>query len=745
MLRRSIHGMACRLKGRVLNRAWIRARVLDGCKLSILACGLTHFAAAAAAGDTVVSQPSDPLPAVTLDGNYFSVRGKRFVVTGAHWVPAKSAVLWSLNWDAAGIEADFARMAQMKFNTVRIDLLWGWFEPMPGIYNPKAFEQLDYLISLAHRHRIYLHPSLFIGGEVGEAFWDVPWRAGRNPQSDPEMLRLETNHAREFARRYAHETAIIAWDLTDEPPFWIVPDASDAAAINWTRLIGGALRREDHEHPIVVGTSTQDLDHGPFRPDLIAGDVDFLSTHPYTIYEPELFPDAMGSERGTYGAAFATALNLGAGKPVLIQELGASNAQYAPERVADFDRTSMYSAFAAGANGVLLWCFTDADQQQYARAPYARAPHETQFGLTEADGTLRPAGKALMTFEEAARSMDLAGIERPRAEVALLVPQEWSRARGDFTGFNLPLDSTATPYVSVADVTAGAGTEAKSSLMSALLAAYVMARRAGLSVDLPREFDDWHAYPLLWLPAPLTATEQSAMHVRTPTWERIHDYVKAGGALFVSVSGDAAIPDMAALFGARMVDAAPAGEVSLKIVKAFGGLRPGELFKFAASGSGQRLWGVRLELAGGEVIAVDQDGRPALVANRVGAGHVLLAAYPLETYLGATPSAFDGDAAGVRAHRIVQAFAAWAGIVPGIRADRPSVEVASLPGAHHGYLVLVNHEPSAQSTHISSSLPARSLRALGSASPAISGTANRFNVTLPGYAGEILEWSDASP
>jgi hypothetical protein len=281
--------------------------------------------------------------------------------------------------------------------------------------------------------------------------------------------------------------------------------------------------------------------------------------------------------------------------------------------------------------------------------------------------------------------------------------------------------------------------------MSALLAAYVMSRRAGLSVDLPREFDDWHSYPLLWLPAPLTATEQSAMHVRTQTWERVHDYVNAGGALFASVSGDAAIPDPAGLFGARMVDAAPAGEVTLKIVKAFGGLRPGELFKFASSGSGQRFWGVRLELAGGEVIAVDQEGRPALVANRVGAGHVLLSAYPLESYLGATPSAFDGDAAAVRAHRIVQALAAWAGVVPKIRADRPSVEVTSLPGSHHGYIVLVNHEPSAQSTQILSSLPARSLRALGSAQPAFSGTANRFKITLQGYAAGILEWSDAAP
>ena len=62
--------------------------------------------------------------------------------------------------------------------------------------------------------RIYLHPTLFIGGEVGEAYWDVPWRHGRHPHSDPEMLRLQTNHAAELARRYQNEDAILAWDLT---------------------------------------------------------------------------------------------------------------------------------------------------------------------------------------------------------------------------------------------------------------------------------------------------------------------------------------------------------------------------------------------------------------------------------------------------------------------------------------------------------------------------------------------------
>src|SRR5690348_10021944 len=162
-----------------------------------VACLLVALPAAQLQAAGPLQNPSGtsqaPLSPVRLDGNYFSRSGKRFLPMGAHWVPAKAAMQWPLQWDPKDIEADFAKMRDLGFNTVRLDLLWAWFEPRPGDYNPEAFTQLDYLVSLARRYHIYLHPSLFIGGEVGEAYWDVSWRHGRNPQSDPEMLRLETN------------------------------------------------------------------------------------------------------------------------------------------------------------------------------------------------------------------------------------------------------------------------------------------------------------------------------------------------------------------------------------------------------------------------------------------------------------------------------------------------------------------------------------------------------------------------
>jgi endo-1,4-beta-mannosidase len=677
------------------------------------------------------------LQPVALMGNYFSASGRRFVPIGAHWVPAKAALQWPYQWDAADIEADFAKMRDLGFNTVRFDLFWAWFEPRPGDYNPEAFRQLDFFVGLAHRFGIYLHPTLFIGGEVGEAFWDVPWRHGRHPHADPELLRLQTDHAAELARRYQGEPAILAWDLTDEPPYWIVAgQTTDAMAINWTRLVAGAIRRYGPGHPICVGTSMEDLSHGPFRPDNLAAEVDFFSVHPYSIYTLDRFPDPMLSERGTYCGAFQTALSGGAGRPVMVHEYGASAAQYQPERIAAFDRVTMYSSLAAGANGFLAWCYTDAAPETFRRVPYLRAPHETQFGLTTWDRRDRPAGRELRAFSRILAHMDLEGIEPAPGEAALVVPHEWAKPHGDFARFGLSGPSLV-PYVSVQDDFST--DEANLWLTGSLLAAFILTRRAGLKADLPREYSGWETHPLLLLPSPLTSTERNLVHVHTGFWDKVRAYVRNGGTVYASLCADAAIPEMGDLFGATLADHAPAEEVALTIIAPFGDLAPGEVFRYHANGANTRHWPTTLDLAGGQVIATDQAGRPALVAYTAGRGKALLSAYPLESYLALTPAAFESQE---HTHRIYRALRTWAGITPRFATNRPSVEVSVLVSqGGRGYAVLANHGPERQQVTVTSCDALRSVALVTAAGPQPIAVHGRdWEMDIEGYGGAVVEW-----
>jgi endo-1,4-beta-mannosidase len=711
-------------------------------------CALALFVALVSFRRFGYSQETDPtsekLAKVSLKGAYFSANGKRFLPIGTNWVPAQAAMQWPLRWDPKSVEADFARMHELGINTVRFDLIWAWFEPRPGDYNPEAFRQLDYLISLAHRYHIYLHPMLLIGGEVGEAYWDVPYRQGRHPHADPDMLRLETDLAAEMARRYANESAILAWDLTDEPPFWIVEHSTtDAMAINWTRLITGAIRRYDTLHPVVVGTSMEDVDHGPFRPDNIREEVDFFSVHPYTIYSQKLFPDAMLSERGTYGAAFETALSSSAGHPAMVQEIGASSAQYDPEWIANYLRASLYSGLGAGSNGFLIWCFTDAAPEQFHRVPYLRSPHETQFGLTTWDGKDRPAAKMFKQFEEVVARMDLTGIEPAPAEVGIIVPNEWSKPHGDYSRFGLT-GPEMVPYTSTVEGAAVVGqsepnfAEDNSLLTGSWLSSFILARRAGLKPDFPREYGDWQSRAMLLMPWPLTSTENLLVHVHSDFWEKARGYVAQGGALYASLSADAAIPEMEALFGARLIDHEPLNEVALKIVAPFGDLKPGETFHYATASESPRQWPATLEVRGGTVIAVDQEGRPALVANSLGKGKTLLCAYPLESYLAAVPSVFDKEES---THRIYEAFRNWAKVEPAFHTNQPSVEVSALDGQQRGYAVVVNHGSPSYSVIVSAAMPVHSVRRLtreGAMPLQLAGSS--FQLELQPYEGAIVEW-----
>ncbi|HPH98181.1 MAG TPA: cellulase family glycosylhydrolase [Anaerolineaceae bacterium] len=676
------------------------------------------------------------LPAVTLSGNYFSTHNRRFIPIGAHWVPARTGLQYPLRWDEVDIEADFAKMKDLGFNTMRFDLFWAWFEPHPGVYNPEAFQQFDFFIRMAHKYDIYIHPALFIGGEVGEAFWDVPWRQGRHPHADAEMLRLQTDHAAEFARRYQGETAILAWDLTDEPPFWIVAgETTDAMAINWTRLISGAIRRYDPEHILCVGTSVEDIGHGTFRPDNLAGEVDFFSVHPYSIYTLDRFPDPMLSERGTYAGAFQTLLSAGAGKPTMIHEFGASSAQYSPERVAHFDRVTLYSGLAAGACGFLPWCYTDAAPKLFRQFPYRRAPHETQFGLTTWDRQDRPRGKVLRDFSKVLAQMDLNGIEPAPAEAALIIPHEWAKPLGDLSRSGLTAAHTI-PYTPVQD--AFPTGEENVWLTRALLNTFILGRRAGLKVDMPREYSVWQNRPMLLLPSPLTSTERNLVHIHTIFWDEVRDYVSKGGILYASLCADAAIPEMADLFGASLADHCAAGEVTLTFVQPFGDIAAGSTFHYHADPANPRSWPATLDMAGGTVLAVDQDGRPAIVSHTYGKGKTLLSAYPLEVYVGSTPDAFEHLET---THFILQALAKWAGLKSLFSTDVPGVEVGALCGVGRGYAVLANHQPQARSIRLTSREALREAALLDANGRHPLAVHNQgCSMELPAYGGAVIEW-----
>jgi endo-1,4-beta-mannosidase len=678
------------------------------------------------------------LTSVTLSGNYFETEGRPFIAVGVNWVPAQAAMQWPYEWDPASIEADFAKMRDLGINFFRFDLVWQWFEPRPGQFNEEAFRQFDFMIEMAHKYEIYLNPNFFIGGQVGDAYWDVPWRNGRHPHADPDMLRLQARHVEKIAQRYQGEPAIMVWDLTDEPPFWIVGhDTTDAMAANWTQLLCTSLREVDPDHLIMCGTAGQDLGRGPFRADVIVRWVDFLSVHPYPIYNPDLYPEPLLSTRMTYAAALETMLSRGTGKPVLMHEFGATSSQYDPERQARYYNTLMYSALAAGNQGFVAWCATDADPEiQYNRAPYKRNPHETQFGITDYQGNDRPHGREMRWMSQVVQQLDLNGVEPASLEAGIVVPHEWAYGP-DYAQYGFAEDKLYQ-YSPGNILDYCTDHHANKELTQSWLSTFILCRQAGIHVGFPREYDDWSGLPLLLTPVP--ATNTYGYHLYVPFWQRVRPYVEAGATLYSSLSSKSAlsIPDVIDLFGVSLADrVAWRPEVRLTFDANLFGIQAGETFEFHAA-PGLQGMGVLLAVHGAQVVAHDQDGNPALVVHDLGKGHTVLCAYPIEHMLGITPNAFEDGSSYWRLYRALKELA---GIRSLFTVDHPGVEVGWLSGTDRDYVVLVNHTSQTVSGSVLASHgKGQARRVLPEGPHSVVGTGNTWPFELPGFTGTLFEW-----
>ena len=681
-------------------------------------------------------------PPVRTGPHYLRAGGHSVLPVGAHFVPVEGPD-WPWRVDEAAFDGAFAQMRAAGLNAVRIDLLWSAIEPEPGRYDEDHLNQLDGILDAAGRHDLWLHPTLFIGGEVGDAFWDVPWRDGRHPHRDPEMLRLQCDHATMLARRWHGNPALVAWDLTDEPPFWLFDDTTDDDARTWTRTLVEAIRGEDPEHLITIGTSGQEIGWGPFRSDVVGDELDFACVHPYPIYQPELYPDALLSPRMTHAAAFETALAGAAGRPVMVHEYGASSAQFDPEAIAAYDRLLSYASLGGGAIGYLAWCWTDAEPAAYRRAPYLRQPHETQFGVTDHRGQLRPRGRVLADLAALVRGIDLDAVasEGPTpARAAIPVPHEYVRSYDPGAyGLSDAPSGLYRPSESVWSPRQGGMTDAR-PLIRTLLNAFVLASRADLSMTFPRERTDdgWPDVPLLMLPAPLASTTITLWHVRTSFWRGAADFYARGGVLYLSCSADVAIPEMDELAGCRIADRAPADRAAvLRFTRPWGPFRADDELALPPGDGTLATRGVRLRASQADIVAVDADGHPALVSVRRGRGTAVTCAYPVEALLAGAP---DAHGPHDRSWGLYAGLAWLLETSAAVSCDHPDVTLGDLRGPSGGLATVTNHSDRAVATTIR--LPEDATRAdrIGPSESIGLAVNDALALELEAYGAAVIAW-----
>lgn len=575
------------------------------------------------------------------------------------WSRAGGPRMWS-RYDPAVVREELDVLARHGCNATRSFCFWPDVAPEPGRLDDAVLDRFGDFLDAHREAGLVTVPTLLVGHMSGENF-DPPWRGGRDLYRDVGLVAEQGLLAEGLARRFAGHPAVAGWIVSNEMPLYGGPAAAEEVTA-WARLVIQGLRAGGAGQPVSIGDGAWGVevtgrDNG-YSLRALAPLVDFLGPHVYPMEDDGV--------RQLLAAAFACELAGTFDRPVVLEEFGVSGAFASDDHAADYYRQVLHSTLLAGARGWLAWNNTDLDPLA-GEDPYRHHPFELRFGCTDARGRPKPALVELQRFSRLVRALERSGYARPAPDVALVVPEH--------------LD-TVLPFVPEA---------ARRAARDGLFQAYVAAREADLAVGLRRERDGLAAGPACFL-----VPSQKALTV--PGTERLAD-LAAGGALVYLSAFMGGTPDqrgpwvhpLEAVFGVRhhlrygLVEPIAGDRVRVELVARFGDLRPGDVLEAAVGGSPSARSFLPVTPDGAEVLALDGQGRPALLRHRLGRGQAVLCTYPLEHLAARTPAVNPEATA-----RLYQAIAVEAGARPPVRVADPRVSVGRLEVGGSGLAVVAN-------------------------------------------------------
>jgi endo-1,4-beta-mannosidase len=337
-----------------------------------------------------------------------------FLIGINYWPPEK-AMYWWFDFDPALAKRDFARLAEFRFELVRIFLLWEDFQPEINRISVSALNHLVRVASLANDAGLKILPTFFCGHMSG-VNWLPPWMlepkkkknrfpifSGGGIQSATVRNFYKERELRKAQKLLLHETsnalqghpAVWGWDLGNEPSNLALPSSKDDAK-GWLEEMVSELKRRDGHLPITLGLHQGDLEKNTLLgPRESAPFCDVLSMHAYPGYAP--WGEGPLDERIPLFLALLTQW-LG-GKEVILEEFGVPfkpsggiPSQADEKKLGDrvlvseeegewFYRKVLESLREYGIQGALPWCYGDYDPILWDTPPLKDLVHERYFGV----------------------------------------------------------------------------------------------------------------------------------------------------------------------------------------------------------------------------------------------------------------------------------------------------------------------------------------------------------------------------
>ncbi|MDP2400906.1 MAG: cellulase family glycosylhydrolase, partial [Actinomycetota bacterium] len=373
------------------------------------------------------------------------------------------------DWYAHDVEADFATFSAARFSIVRLFLSWKVLEPQVGQYDEAALERFADILSAAREHKLQVLVCFFADDRHAELL-DVPWGKRRDPRTDSYLISREVALVQKVVNRFRGESAVLAWDLTNEA--FLSGFESEAELESWVGTLREAVREVDTQRPITVSADAETLFRQTGVDSRRALDMcEFVvghSTSPYRAYAAE---GPVNSGPGSYLDSFllrSSARDL----PVLMDDVGVFSLENSPTEEAVQIRLALYSGFMNRASGILLRRYKDLDTER--REPYFRDPFEVLVGIADTAGRPKATFAEVESFIKLAARIDLRSYSLVQERTAVVIPSERYRPLPDLAGLYDP----------------------RSCLQS-----YMAAKQAHIPVTVAREGDELDAYSVLIVPS----------------------------------------------------------------------------------------------------------------------------------------------------------------------------------------------------------------------------------------------------
>ena len=528
---------------------------------------------------------------VSLDAQgYFLRHGQRVMPVGVNYWPASCGVEMWKAWPDKEMQHDLDVMQDLGLNCIRFFLRWPDFEPVLGKYNAVMFNRLARFLGWCAKRGILTHPSLVVGFMSGAHFWPKG-KEQRNLYSDPLMLKHSAAFCRKAAAAIApfHET-VLALDLGNELGCADAWPAPPAAIRTWCATVTAAIRKAYPNCLIVSGTDSAVVftDYG-WRLGGQPG-TDFYSVHTYPVPDWNVVSfDGMTDPLCQAILPFCTLMARAFG-PVIVQEFN-TILVHGRSQTESYLKAVLPACLANGANGFLWWCLRDIYADVH---PYVKQGLERRLGIVDSNDKPKPGTEWVLEFLRSAHNHVPAG--SPAPEVVLYFPQEYYSRDNEHNPGNNP-----------------------TSQFRRMLAAYYMLRKLGRTVGIARGDQplDPSIKTLIITGAALTSTEAAAL----VSW------VQHGGRLiWTGPMWQTWEDNCDKLIGAQPVNIRLAKAVTVECF--------GSQWVLANHPSGGRA---SAQPTTAKVLAMSDDGEPAVMVNSLGDGKVLsVLPVPEETILSLT-------------------------------------------------------------------------------------------------------------